>query len=169
MSNVLKRLFSALYASALFASAAPTMAQEASGEAGYLRYPSQDEEMAAAAAEARATLDEFLARLDDGRLDETAMLKVGFPGTRGRENIWVGAVRRQGDGFAGILTNQPVMMPGYNRGDEVTFSEDMVSDWSYEAHGHLWGNFTTRAMLGRMDPTFRPDLRALLSETPVEP
>ena len=159
---------------ALMSTATPAMASPPKGEAGshargVTLLSADDATMNAAIAEAPATLSEFLDRLDAGQLSEHDLLKVEFLTLGGGgEHIWVANVRRSSDGFSGVLANDPVDL-GLRRGDPVRFSEAMVSDWSYEAHGRLWGNFTTRAVLPRRPSDQAAQLRAVLSETPVEP
>ena len=162
-------LIAALSLAATPAAANPPKGETTTQDDGFRVVGAEDEVMNAAVAQARATLSEFLDRLDAGRLTDRDMLKVAFPTSGGGyEHIWVAAVRRTSGGLSGVLANDPVHLDK-RRGDPVVFTEAMVSDWSYEARGRLWGNFTTRAVL----PTLRSDqaaqLRAILSETPVEP
>lgn len=165
------RIGSAVIAAiALVAATAPASAGQPKGEAPeVVSVNADDAGMNAAIAQARATLGEFLRRLDTGQLTPDDMLKVEMPTPGGsEEHIWVADIRRQGSGFTGRLANDPIEIP-YQRGHQVTFTSDMISDWSYEAHGRLWGNFTTRFVLPRLSPRQAAELRDILSETPVEP
>lgn len=137
---------------------------------GVVNYSAEDTTMNRAIAEARASLPQYLDRLDTGRLTPGDTLKVGFPASDGgQEHIWVGSVRRVDGGFTGVLANEPFMMPGRHEGDTVEFTQEMISDWSYESNGRMWGAFTLRVMLDDIDPRQAAALRAYLSPTPIEP
>lgn len=134
-----------------------------------VQFQAQDAAMNAAVAQAKATLPAFLTRLDAGDIQTADSLKVGFPAGEGHEHIWVDHVARKGDELTGLLANEPNAMPGLHQGSPVTFKIDLVSDWSYEKDGKLWGNYTTRVMLPYLSPEEAQAVRANLSDTPTEP
>jgi uncharacterized protein YegJ (DUF2314 family) len=131
-----------------------------------------DPAMAAAIAEARATLPMFLAQsLDaDGKSVGGVALKVGMPtepgSTNSVEHIWITPFARRADGgFIGLLANEPAELGDLFIGDQVIFREDMISDWHVNApSGRFWGSFTTRVMHASglygdtpFDQIFEPD------------
>jgi uncharacterized protein YegJ (DUF2314 family) len=135
------------------------------------QYANDDARMNAAVAEARRTFPGFVQKLSAGELtDAYPKIKVGLAAADGsREHIWVAEPRVEGDRISGVLANEPAQLPGQHEGSPVTFTAEQVSDWSYERGGRMWGNYTTRVMLPRLDPAQAADLRTVLSETPVEP
>ena len=153
--------------------AAPTSGQDAYRDASgpgdeVVQVASADAEMNAAIAEAKRTLPLYLARLDAGQLAPSDGVKVAMPTGEGNEHIWVHNVARDGDRLTGVLANQPNYLPDLNQGSPVTFTADMVSDWSYEKDGRMWGNYTTRVMLPHLGPEDAASLRQSLSPTPTE-
>lgn len=147
--------------------AAPTADTSGPGD-DIVQYEAQDAAMNAAIAEAKASLPVFLARLDAGQLKPTDSLKVGFPANGGHEHIWVNNIARKGDQVTGTLANEPNWMPDLHEGSPVTFEPGLVSDWSYEKDGKLWGNYTTRVMLPALSPEEAEAVKANLSDTPTE-
>jgi uncharacterized protein YegJ (DUF2314 family) len=119
-----------------------------------INYEKDDAAMNAAIAEAQATLPLFLANVLDaeGNGSDLALIKVGFPtidgGDMDVEHIWVSPFARLGDGsFIGLLANEPVALGNLMAGDQVDFTEDMISDWHMTApSGRYWGSYTSRVM-----------------------
>ena len=146
---------------------APTLESAGPGDE-IVQYEAQDAVMNAAIAEAKASLPAFLTRLDAGDIGPGDSLKVGFPVDNGHEHIWVNQIARKGDELTGVLANEPNWMPGLHQGSPVTFAPDLVSDWSYEKDGKLWGNYTTRVMLPSLPPEDAAAVKANLSDTPTE-
>jgi uncharacterized protein YegJ (DUF2314 family) len=146
---------------------APTVDNSGPGDE-MVKYAAEDAAMNAAVAEAKTSLPLFLARLDAGQIQATDGLKVGFPVDNGHEHIWVNQIARKGDQLTGTLANEPNWMPGLHQGSPVTFAPELVSDWSYEKGGKLWGNYTTRVMVPSLAPEEAEAVKANLSDTPTE-
>ena len=68
---------------------------------------------------------------------------------KGREQIWVNQVRRDGDDLKGIIGQVPVNS-GYAQDDEITILAKDITDWSVYVHGRIEGNFLVRRMLDDM-------------------
>lgn len=139
-------------------------------------FAGDDREMNAAMATAQDTLGLFLGNVTDesGFGLPDASVKVAFPVDDPRmtdEIIWVGPFRWDGgDGFVGLLANEPHALGDLGLGDPVEFSAGMVRDWSLVAlDGTLYGNYTTRVMIPRIDAASARDLRAVLATDPVPP
>jgi len=133
-----------------------------------------DREMNAAMAAAQDTLPLFLVNVtdEDGLGLPGASVKVAFAVDRSdmtSEVIWVGPFRWDGgDGFVGLLANEPHALGDLGLGDPVDFSADMVRDWSLVAtDGTLYGNYTTRVMIPRIDAASARELRAVLAKEPI--
>lgn len=132
--------------------------------------PDSDREMKAAVAEAARTLPLFWSMYDtDAEVRRTAKLKVGFltPGD-GREHMWLHDIRRTNGRITGVLENIPEAPMSIRKGDTVTIDPAEISDWGYARGGRLYGNYTTRAMLKYLEPALVEQLRALLSDRPLE-
>lgn len=167
MSRLL-RVAAVLAALSLSAVALPAAAQTAGGDP-VIDYSSKDAAMNAAIDEARRTLPMFWAGFGGPDRRGTDTLKVAIPDVGGgREHIWVNRIAQIDGGYTARPANEPARLPGLSLGSQVRFTEDQISDWSYEKKGRLWGSFTTRVMLPDLDPADAAQLRAYLSDTPTE-
>jgi uncharacterized protein YegJ (DUF2314 family) len=107
-----------------------------------------DQEMAAAIEQARASLDEFLT------LSETPpsgaakfKLKVMVKDGNVTEHFWVIPFHRTPTGFAGILADEPQAVHNVVFGQDIEFTRDDISDWGYTRDGRQVGSFTVCVML----------------------
>lgn len=122
---------------------------------GVIDVPSSDQEMNAAIAKARSTLDVFWKSLEKpGPGEEEFALKVriavGGTGSDSGEHIWMNGIERLADGrIAGRLANQPQRFKG-RIGERRVFSADDISDWMFIRNGKFVGMETMRPMLKRM-------------------
>jgi uncharacterized protein YegJ (DUF2314 family) len=133
-----------------------------------VQFGEDDGEMNAAIAAARKTLPVFWAHLK-AHPEESSSLKVGLPTASGHEHIWVSDVQVLSNGkIAARLANEPDSLPGLELGSPVTFTPDEISDWAYQKNGKLYGHYTTRIVIQHIDPAEAAQLRAVLSENPVE-
>ncbi|SMX37856.1 DUF2314 domain-containing protein [Octadecabacter ascidiaceicola] len=165
-------LYNGGHLDSIIGSVAPDYVSTGSGDP-ITEFASDDATMSAAEAEAQSTLQAFLPRALDanGVATDNTLIKVAFPiaGPNNAEVIWVAAFQQTSAGeFKGFLANQPNGMEGLNAGDEVTFTTDMVRDWSYStADGQMFGNYTTRVMLPNLDEETAAMLGQMLSPDPV--
>jgi uncharacterized protein YegJ (DUF2314 family) len=156
----------------IFGSAAPEYVSTGGGDP-VTEFANDDSEMNAAEAKAQATFPTFLSNATEGNGAgfDNATLKVAFPvaGVNSAEVIWVSGFQQVSTNeFKGFLANQPNAMDGLNAGDQVTFTADMVRDWSLAAaDGQLFGNYTTRVMLPHLDEQTATMLGQMLSPDPV--
>lgn len=110
-----------------------------------------DPDMAAAIAQARASLDDFLAlsRTPPPGTD-TFKLKVKITDGNATEHFWVIPFQRTETGFAGILANEPQSVHNVVIGQYIKFNRDDISDWGYTRNGHQVGSFTVCVMFKTM-------------------
>ncbi|MEO0817580.1 MAG: DUF2314 domain-containing protein [Pseudomonadota bacterium] len=151
----------------LTAAAQTTVEREGEPTVTYAEHGSA---MEAAIAEAQASFDHFLeAKAAGVAPGESFTVKVGFADNTGSfEHIWVDAVRAKGEGFAGILANQPLNLRDYSRlGEPVKFTRDQVSDWGYIDGDRLRGHFTTRLLLGNIPEDEAAGIAAMLHDQPL--
>jgi uncharacterized protein YegJ (DUF2314 family) len=131
-----------------------------------------DPEMVAAVSAALASLPLFMAHaMVGGDWHPDAYLKVAIPvdgGTVATENIWVWGVRDSGGGqYVGKLANEPNLMPGLHVDSKVSFSEDMIRDWSFYIGDLAYGSYTTRVVAARLPKAEARELLATLPDTPI--
>jgi uncharacterized protein YegJ (DUF2314 family) len=110
-----------------------------------------DPDMAAAIAQARASLDEFLALSQTPPPGtDTFKLKVMIKDGNVTEHFWVIPFQRTETGFAGILANEPQSVHNVVAGQYIKFDRDDISDWGYTRNGHQVGSFTVCVMFKTM-------------------
>ncbi|AMX94421.1 DUF2314 domain-containing protein [Mesorhizobium sp. M7A.F.Ca.US.014.04.1.1] len=110
-----------------------------------------DPEMAAATAQALASLDDFLALSEAPPADtERFKLKVKVRDGNVTEHFWVIPFRRTETGFVGMLANQPEEVHNVVLGQNIEFTRDDISDWGYTRGGRQVGSFTVCVMFNKM-------------------
>lgn len=160
------------YLDPILGSVAPSFASGGGGGDAVVGFADGDAKMGAAMATAQDTLPRFLANQIDanGNGVGNTSVKVAFDADGGGlEIIWVGSLQWDGDtGMEGNLNNQPNFMGDLNAGDRVTFSTDMVRDWSVVTNeGAMFGNYTTRVIVPQLDADTQAALNAMLSPDPI--
>lgn len=128
-------------------------------------------ELAAAKNAARASLAVFWDRFaQPDEADYDFSLKAAFPrrdGQPGVEEAWVENVARAPDRIVGELSVAPLYLGDLKEHAIVEFQESQIVDWAFMSGDRLFGHYTTRVMLPRMDAVQAEWLRPLLSETPA--
>lgn len=146
---------------ALAVAVAPAAAQKREPDSNLELVAEDDAEMNAAIAGARALLPAFWAA-SGGQGWDSAQLKAGLvTDDGGVEHIWVAQPRLVGGRVHGVLSNEPVHMRALRLGDPVTFEESQISDWMIVRGGRIYGSFTTRVLIARMDPAERAAYAAM--------
>jgi uncharacterized protein YegJ (DUF2314 family) len=129
-----------------------------------------ERDLAKAKEDARANLPIFWERFADPfEGDYDFSLKAAFPrrdGQAGVEEAWVEHVARAPDRIVGELSIQPLYLGDLREHSIVEFQENQIVDWAFMSGDRLFGHYTTRVMLPRMDAVQAEWLRPLLSETP---
>lgn len=137
---------------------------EDSWESPIMRYPGDDEGLAAAYAAARETFCHYMREMtwENRRIipgNQLAMVKARFddddPDAEA-EHMWVKEAFFDGREISGVLNNQPNWLKKVNAGDPVTFPLDRLSDWLIVGHnGAVYGGYTIQYMRGGMDANER--------------
>ena len=110
-----------------------------------------DPGLAAAKAEAVATLPEFLKRLAAPGADlSTAAVKAPLTVPGGTEHVWLTDIRHENGEFVGTVDNQPTEATGVQSGARIRVRESEISDWKIVERGLLIGGFTIRFFMSRM-------------------
>ncbi len=129
-----------------------------------------DAALDAAITQARATLGVFWARFD-AKLPSVGnyAVKLRMTGEDGfQEFIWATPVSHTDDEVTARLANEPQHLRGLSLGSEVRVKKDLISDWGYERHGKVYGQYTTRVLMSRMTSDERAEVEGLLSPIPLE-
>ena len=99
--------------------------------------------------------------------DGEFMVKPGMSTSSGElEYIWVDLLSREGARVFGRLANDP---NGFDAkyGDEVAFDVNEVVDWAFKRDGKMFGMYSTRALMSRLNPQQAAEARAILSDSPL--
>lgn len=118
-------------------------------EAGILRVSTGDEAMNVAIDRARATVPQFVARLEDAPPGLTylgAKVRVGDPAGMG-EHIWLDDVTYTDGMIVGKLVNDAKTFPAFQAGDVVRVEPQEISDWMTVENGRACGGFTSRIVV----------------------
>jgi len=117
--------------------------------------PAQGADLAAARAQARASVPGFLSTWKAqsagvGGYRVLAQVRAGGQ----VENIWLDDFKAAGAAFTAILQSTPRVLSGLSAGQSVTFTEADIVDWSYEDQkaGKLRGNHLQCAELRDLPP-----------------
>jgi uncharacterized protein YegJ (DUF2314 family) len=157
----IRKFFGIFLSVALILAACLTVAR--AEEPANLKFiPLNDPEMAAAAAKAQSSLDDFLAKFDSPPAGtEHYSVKIGIvddgngfalTGLKSVENVeyfWLGSLQRNKDSFRGTIANQPGIARNVREGQEITFSKSDIFDWMYIENGKMIGNATACPILLR--------------------
>jgi len=112
---------------------------------------SDDAEMNAAIARARASLPDFwrvFEKRDRGETDFS--LKVKITDKEKVEHFWVVDIERKDGKIFGIINNDPDIVQHVKLGDRITVNEADISDWLYLRNGKMVGNYTLRVLFKQM-------------------
>lgn len=126
-----------------------------------VRVKSDDPEMTAAIAKAKAGLPAFLAlaaKPADNQRNFAIKLRVQLGNDA--EFIWIRPFERNGDDFVGRVVSQPRNIADLNYGDPLAFKLKHIADWSYLEDGRMKGNATACVLLARETPSERAAFRA---------
>lgn len=109
---------------------------------------SDDPEMNAAIAKARASLPQFWREFNHPEQSESGFsLKVRISDQGKVEHFWTIDIKRQGDKIIGTINNDAEMVKTVKLGDTVEIPETNITDWLYIRNGKMVGNFTIRPLL----------------------
>ena len=119
---------------------------ERPGEPPVYSVGTDDSKVNAAVAEAKATLDSFIGKLQANKdAKRYFAIKTGLAtGAGSKEHIWVENVTYKD----GVLANEPVDVPGKKLGSPVDVKKADVSDWMIVDGEKIEGGFTTRVLEG---------------------
>lgn len=125
---------------------------EESSTGPIVTFSNEDVEMNLAVQRAQREVAIFRERLLNPTASQQIGLKAKFGAGNEHEHMWVANPRVEGDGFQGVLANEPAYLQTPKLGDTVTVSVDEVSDWYVYDEGRLQGAYTLRVIRKRLDP-----------------
>jgi uncharacterized protein YegJ (DUF2314 family) len=108
--------------------------------------------MGRAIAEARKTVDSFIAALMNPRPNQKAFsVKVAIKEGEKTEHLWLVPVRYQNGSFVGRINNEPQYVKTVSFDNEITVAKDQISDWIYAEGTRIMGGYTARILRGSRD------------------
>ncbi|MBA1141908.1 YegJ family protein [Mesorhizobium neociceri] len=140
MKHAIRVMLSLILVSSPIAAGAQNSSQ---GDDKVVNVARDDPDMAAAIAQARASLDQFLSLSDAPPAGTTGYkLKVEVKDGDTSEHFWIIPFHKTASGFAGTLANEPQAVHNVTAGQELEFTRDDISDWGYTRNGRQVGSFT---------------------------
>lgn len=129
-----------------------------------------DTSMEKAIAAARASVGEFIARLEAPQAGDHAFgvkAKLADAVEREVEHMWLNAVRRDGDTFVGTLDAKPQLVKNVSYGQEIRVLVNDISDWAFNNGDAMHGQYTVRVMMESLPRAMQASFRARLVPLPT--
>jgi len=144
---------------------------DTSGEPLFMAFKDDDPEVAAAVAQARATLDYFAAHFDHPLEYGTHLFKAKLVDGDESAHLWLGLTAVTQKGFTGELFETPPEFATLHAGTQLSISKGAVEDWAIIQSGTLIGGFSMRLQRSKLPKSKRAayDLHSgTLSRAPLE-
>ncbi len=127
---------------------------------------SDDPEMTAAIAKARADLPQFWEMFAHPEHGESEFaLKVKITDSNGTEHFWVSELERKDGKIKATINNDAVTVKSVKLVDRITIPEADISDWMYMRDGKMYGNGTLRPLFKKMPAAEVEKLKKIMAET----
>ena len=104
-----------------------------------------------AMADARKSLGHFKEVFAAGR-GEGHAVKVAVHDGEDTEHFWLVDIEPSGEGFRGVLGNEPGIVSNVKEGDVLEAQGKDLSDWMYLENNKMHGNYTLRILMPGMAP-----------------
>jgi len=124
-----------------------------------------DPEMEAAFAAARSKMADFWSRVAKPTAGENGFgVKIPIKDENGTEYVWLTHLSLSDGKVAGTIDNDPDIVKNVKIGQRIEMTRESVVDWLYTRDGKMYGNYTVRPLLKRMDPAEAQLVRARLAD-----
>lgn len=127
-------------------------------------------DLASATAKARDKLPYFWEHFLAPQVDEFDFsVKAAIPrrdGQSGGEDVWLDNIAKAPDKIIGELSVAPRYLGGLEKGAIVEFQENQIVDWAFWRGDKLFGHYTTRILLPRLDQLQQDFMRPLFEDSP---
>ncbi len=124
--------------------------------------PDDDPAMRRAFQQARATLDDFLAKAaKPPKGTDHYAVKVGIRDGKQTEYFWISDFSAKSGKFSGQISNEPQLVSNVEAGETYQFGKGEIVDWLYVDNnsGRMMGNFTACALLSKEPPAVAADMK----------
>jgi uncharacterized protein YegJ (DUF2314 family) len=116
-----------------------------------VRVPAEDARMSGAIAEARRSVEEFIAVFSKpAQRQRSFAVKVPVIDGARVEHFWVDLESYANGQFTGRIANEPLDVHNVRLADRIVVDKERISDWMYVDRGRLVGGFTIRALRAGM-------------------
>lgn len=127
-------------------------------------------DLSAATVQARERLSYFWEHFLAPQVDEFDFsLKAAIPrrdGLSGAEDVWLDNIAKAPDKIIGELSIAPRYLGTLEKGAIVEFQENQIVDWAFWRGDKLFGHYTTRVLLPRLDQLQQDFMRPLFEASP---
>ena len=142
--------------------ALPVVCIAADGDDKVIKVDKDDKEMLSAFDKARKSIDKVIAMITSGKLSKYH-IKIQVKDDNGVEYFWLSDVKLNGDTFTGKIDNDPEIVKNVKNGDEKSISKLEIYDWMYTKDKKIYGNYTLRVLLKKMDKDEAAKYKAMLA------
>ena len=126
---------------------------------------SEDVEMNAAIAKARATLPDFWSKFASPASNEEGFaLKLGISEGDETEHFWCNNIKGNAEKASCEINNEPVTVHSVKLGQRVDVDSAIISDWMYTFSGKIKGGQTIRALLPHLAGEEAEMTKAMLAD-----
>jgi uncharacterized protein YegJ (DUF2314 family) len=134
-----------------------------SGQPDVFNVPADDERMNAAIAQARASVEDFIAAFaSPGARRRSFAVKVPVIDGTQVEHFWMDVEGFANGQFTGHIANEPLYVHNVRLGDRIVVDKERISDWMYVDRGRLVGGYTIRVLRATLSEADRQAFDASL-------
>lgn len=121
------------------------------GEPAVHTVSGEDSAMNAAIAQARSTVDTFIASLQNPGQNQTYFsIKARIVDGEYSEHIWLYDVRFDGNQFQGKIGNNPLNVKNVSLGDDLVLGPSEITDWMIVEDNTLVGGYTIHVLRNKL-------------------
>ena len=113
-----------------------------------------DEELIAAVAKARATVDEFIDHFHNPEMEGAAFfVKQEFVEAEQSEHMWLMVDEVTETHFSGVVNNDPQFVTQVRIGERIKVAHEEIGDWMVSHGDDMTGGFTVEVLMRRGQKT----------------
>jgi uncharacterized protein YegJ (DUF2314 family) len=124
---------------------------------------SDDKEMNAAIAKAKASVDMFLTNINSKDVTSYS-IKVPVTDHGQTEHFWLADVTYANGVFTGKIDNDSELVKNVKLGQKIEVKKEDISDWLYMKGDKMYGNYTVRVLIPKMSQEDADKIRAMLAD-----
>lgn len=137
----------------------------AAAEDKVVAFSSEDANMNAAIAKARASLPQFWEKFAKPAANETDFgVKLGISDGTQTEHFWCSDIQGDAKSATCAIANEPQLVFKVKMGERVTIEPVIISDWMYRQNGKIKGGETIRVIIPQLAPEEAEYYKSMLAD-----